>query len=67
MRPFSAEALDRYEAAAGDAVLGSPGAYHLEGLGASLFEQVRGDYFSILGLPVLPLLSYLRSKDVLPR
>lgn len=67
MRPFTDAALDRYEASAGDAVLGSPGAYHLEGLGASLFEQVRGDYFSILGLPLLPLMAYLRSQDVLPR
>ncbi len=67
VRAFSNEALDRYEANAGDAVLSSPGAYHLEGLGASLFEQVRGDYFSILGLPLLPLMAYLRSQDVLPQ
>jgi septum formation protein len=66
MRRLSAAAIDRYLADAGDEVLGSPGAYHLDGLGASLFETVRGDYFSILGLPLLPLLAYLRSQKAIP-
>jgi septum formation protein len=66
VRPLSAAAIDRYLANVGDEVLGSPGAYHLEGLGASLFERVQGDYFSILGLPLLPLLGYLRSQKVIP-
>jgi septum formation protein len=66
VRRLSPAAIDRYLAAVGDEVLGSPGAYHLEGLGASLFESVQGDYFSILGLPLLPLLGYLRSQGVIP-
>jgi septum formation protein len=41
------------------------GAYQLEGLGAQLFTRIEGDYFSILGLPLLPLLDYLRTRKVL--
>ncbi|WP_114395473.1 Maf family protein [Oleisolibacter albus] len=66
MRPLSDAFLDRYLDAAGDAVCGSVGAYHLEGLGAQLFSQVRGDHFTILGLPLLPLLGFLRARGVLP-
>jgi septum formation protein len=66
MRRFTDAALEAYLANSGDEVLGSPGAYHLEGLGASLFETVRGDYFSILGLPLLPLLGFLRSRGAIP-
>lgn len=64
MRNFSDEYLDRYLAEAGDTVLSTVGAYALEGLGAQLFEQVEGDYFSILGLPLLPLLAFLRGHKV---
>lgn len=64
-RTFTDEALDDYVRHAADAVLGSPGAYHFEGLGASLFDEVQGDYFSILGLPLLPLLAYLRTQAVI--
>ena len=46
----------------GDAALASVGAYQLEGLGVHLFERVDGDYFTILGLPLLPLLAYLRQN-----
>lgn len=67
MCAFSDEALETYLAQVGDDVLGSPGAYHLEGLGASLFEAVRGDHFSILGLPLLPLLAFLRGRGVIPQ
>ena len=51
-------------AAAGDSVLDSAGAYQLEGLGAQLFAEIEGDYFAILGLPLLPLLDFLRQHGV---
>ncbi len=66
MREFGAGFLDAYLAAAGDAALASVGAYQLEGLGAQLFSRVRGDYFTILGLPLLPLLDFLRGHGVVP-
>ncbi|QCO02655.1 Maf family protein [Azospirillum argentinense] len=65
MRPFSDAFLDSYLNAAGDDVLGSVGAYHLEGLGAQLFHRVDGDFFTILGLPLLPLLGFLRVHGVI--
>ena len=64
MRPFNEAFLDAYLARAGDAVLGSVGAYQLEGLGAHLFSRVDGDYFTILGLPLLPLLSFLAGHGI---
>jgi septum formation protein len=64
MKPFSEPFLDAYLALAGEAVLGSVGAYQLEGLGAHLFSRVDGDYFTILGLPLLPLLSFLAGHGV---
>ncbi|WP_425450177.1 Maf family protein [Virgifigura deserti] len=66
MRPFSDAFLDSYLAAAGPGVCASVGAYQLEGLGAQLFARVEGDYFTILGLPLLPLLAFLRDRDALP-
>lgn len=66
MRPFSETFLDDYLARAGTAILGSVGAYHFEGLGAQLFERVEGDYFSVLGLSLLPLLGALRDHGALP-
>ncbi len=65
MRDFSDAFLEDYVAREGEAVLGSVGCYRLEGLGAQLFESVEGDYFSILGLPLLPLLSALRGFGVI--
>lgn len=61
MRKFSEEWLDEYLAAEGEALLSSVGAYRLEGRGIALFERVEGDYFSALGLPLLPLLRALRA------
>lgn len=65
MREFSTGFLDRYLDAAGEAALSSVGAYQLEGVGAQLFAAVDGDYFTILGLPLLPLLDILREQGVL--
>lgn len=64
MRDFSDAFLDDYLDRAGEAVLGSVGAYHLEGLGAQLFSRVRGDFFTILGLPLLPVLAILREHGM---
>jgi septum formation protein len=66
MRDFSDSFLDRYLGSAGDAALSSVGGYQLEGVGAQLFAGVDGDYFTILGLPLLPLLDILREHGVLP-
>ena len=63
MRPLEDAAIDAYLAAAGDIVLTSVGAYQLEGRGAQLFHSVDGDFFSILGLPLLSLLSFLRDRQ----
>ncbi|HET6183022.1 MAG TPA: Maf family protein [Acetobacteraceae bacterium] len=65
MRAFSDAFLEEYLRAEGDAVLGSVGAYRLEGLGAHLFERVEGEHAAILGLPLLPLLGFLRQHGVL--
>jgi septum formation protein len=62
MRPLSAAVLDRYLDAAGAAVTASVGGYQLEALGVHLFERIEGDHFTILGLPLLPLLAYLRAE-----
>ena len=63
MRDISDRFLDDYLDMAGDAALASVGAYQLEGIGVHLFERVDGDYFTILGLPLLPLLAYLRQNE----
>ena len=60
MRSVSAEFLETYLDLAGPAVVSSVGGYQLEGVGVQLFEQVEGDHFTILGLPLMPLLSFLR-------
>lgn len=64
MRAFSEAFLDSYLATEEDSVLGSVGAYRIEGLGAHLFERAEGDHDAILGLPLLPLLGFLRHHGV---
>jgi septum formation protein len=65
MREFSDDWLEAYLARQGETILGSVGCYQLEGEGAQMFDQVVGDYFSILGLPLYGLLGFLREQDVL--
>ncbi len=60
MRPLSPQFIGRYLARAGDTALKSVGAYQYEGLGIQLFDGIDGDYFTIVGLPILPLLEKLR-------
>jgi septum formation protein len=64
MRPLTEPFLDAYLARAGQAVCASVGAYQLEGLGAHLFSRIDGDYFTVLGLPLLPLLVFLAEHDI---
>jgi septum formation protein len=64
MRSFTDSFLDAYLARAGEAVCSSVGAYQLEGLGAHLFSRIEGDYFTILGLPLLPLLAFLAEHGI---
>ena len=65
VRDFSDAFLDAYLAAEGDGLLTSVGSYRLEGMGAQLFEAVEGDYFTVLGLPLWPVLAELRRAGVL--
>ncbi len=64
MRSFSDSFLDDYLAQCGETLLGSLGCYHFEGFGAQLFDRVVGDYYAILGLPLIRLLAALRSEGV---
>lgn len=65
MRKLTPQFVGRYLAAAGEAVLSSVGAYQIESIGIQLFERIEGDYFSILGLPLLPLLDTLRREGAI--
>jgi septum formation protein len=65
MRAFSDAFLDRYLEMIGDRVLKTVGGYELEKLGAQIMEKVEGDYFAILGLPLLPLMHFLRGAGAL--
>jgi septum formation protein len=67
VRPFSESWLDGYLEACGPEVTESVGSYRLEGLGAHLVSTVRGDHFTVLGMPLLPLLEFLRNQGVLRR
>ena len=66
MRAFGKAFLEDYIASEGDVLLGSVGAYRLEGMGVQLFERMTGDHFAVLGLPLLELLHFLRSHGALP-
>jgi septum formation protein len=65
VRPLSDDFIDRYLASTSDTILASVGCYQLEGLGIQLMQDIKGDYFSILGLPLLPLLAHLRQHGEL--
>jgi len=65
MRELTEAEIEAYLDAAGAAVTTSVGAYQLEGLGVHLFDRIDGDHFTILGLPLLPLLAFLRSEKLL--
>jgi nucleoside triphosphate pyrophosphatase len=65
MRPVTDAEIEAYLERAGEAVTSSVGAYQLEGSGVHLFERIEGDHFTILGLPLLPLLAFLRSEKLL--
>ena len=65
MRHLSGSGIEAYLDQAGEAVTTSVGAYQLEGLGVHLFERIEGDHFTILGLPLLPLLAFLREQGLL--
>jgi septum formation protein len=65
MRPLSPAFVDRYLDALGDAALETVGAYHVERLGTHLFSRIEGDHFSILGLPLLPTLAFLRDQGMI--
>jgi septum formation protein len=65
MRRLGDGEIEAYLDQAGQAVTTSVGAYQLEGLGAHLFERIEGDHFTILGLPLLPLLAFLRGEGLL--
>ena len=67
MRPLSDQFIEAYLDQAGPSVLGSVGCYQIEGLGVQLFERIEGDHFTIMGLPLLPLLNYLHSTGVISR
>jgi len=67
MRGFSDDFLEFYIAAEGSALLASVGAYRLEGLGVQLFDAIEGEHSAILGLPMLPLLGFLRACDMIAR
>ncbi len=65
MRPLAAAEIDAYLQRVGEDILKSVGVYQLEGEGIRLFEDIKGNYFTILGLPLLPLLAYLRSQGAI--
>jgi len=65
VRALSAEFIESYLDRVGDAVLGSVGGYQVEGLGIQLFDAIRGEHSTILGMPLIPLLSFLRDEGVI--
>jgi septum formation protein len=67
MRAFSDRFLDDYLDAVGEAATASVGAYQLEGLGIQLFDRIDGDYFTVLGLPLMTALNFLRQRGCLAK
>lgn len=66
MRPLSEDFIQDYLAAEGDVLLGCVGGYRIEGRGVQLFSHIEGSHFAIMGLPLLPLLDFLRAEEILP-
>lgn len=66
MRPFSEAFVEQYIEKMDEQICATVGGYELEGLGAQLFSRIEGDYFTILGMPLLPLLEFLRGHGVIP-
>jgi len=66
VRPLSEDFIEAYIAQSGEDLCKTVGAYKLEAEGVQLFTRIEGDFFSVLGLPLLPLLDYLRSRGMLP-
>lgn len=66
VRKFSDAFLEDYLTKAGDILTKGVGAYAFEGVGAQIFDEVEGDYYAVLGLPLLPVLSLLRDEGLLP-
>jgi septum formation protein len=66
MRPFSESFMDEYLDRVGADACQSVGAYQIEGLGIQLFDSIRGDVFTIMGMPLLPLLGFLRTRGMVP-
>jgi septum formation protein len=66
VRELSSDFIDHYISSAGPDILSSVGCYQLESIGVQLFEKIEGDYFTILGLPMLALLEFLRSEGQIP-
>lgn len=65
MRPLSASFIEHYIDEEGEGLLGCVGGYRIEGRGAQLFSSVEGSHFAIIGLPLMPLLAWLRSQGVM--
>ncbi len=65
MRPLDEVYIESYLDAAGPAVLETVGAYRLEGLGVQLFDTIEGNHFTVLGMPLLPVLRFLRANSII--
>jgi len=66
MRTLSDQFISDYVESEGDVLLGCVGGYRIEGRGVQLFSRIEGSHFAIMGLPLLPLLEYLRAEEILP-
>jgi septum formation protein len=66
VRDLSREFIDSYLSRLGDAAFTSPGSYQVEGIGIQLFDRIDGNHYTILGMPLLPLLTYLRTQQMIP-